>query len=148
MHLIGVSHPGPSKVEEFRSVDYVAAREAFAAAKQSGIRHFIYLSVAHPAPTMKAYVEVRVECEALLRETGMNATILRPWYVLGPGHWWPYLFVPAYFIAELIPSTRDSARRLGLVDISQMIRILVWSVEHPAQGETALGVQEIKSGRE
>jgi uncharacterized protein YbjT (DUF2867 family) len=35
---------------------------------------------------MKAYIEVHAECEALVRQSGMNATILRPWYILGPGH--------------------------------------------------------------
>jgi uncharacterized protein YbjT (DUF2867 family) len=35
---------------------------------------------------MKAYVRVRQECEEILRESGLACTILRPWYVLGPGH--------------------------------------------------------------
>ena len=61
------------------------------AAKCAGIRHFVYLSVAHPAPMMHAYIAVRTECEGGHRHrAGLNATILRPWYVLGPGHWWPY----------------------------------------------------------
>jgi hypothetical protein len=40
----------------------------------------------------------------------MNATILRPWYVLGPGHQWPYLLLPMYKLMELLPSTREGAR--------------------------------------
>lgn len=52
-HLVGVSLPSPAKAKEFRSIDYVAATKAFDAAASSGIRHFVYLSVAHPAPTMK-----------------------------------------------------------------------------------------------
>jgi uncharacterized protein YbjT (DUF2867 family) len=56
------------------------------AAKEAGVRHFIYLSVAHPAPMMQAYLEVRIECEQAIQVAGLNATILRPWYVLGPGH--------------------------------------------------------------
>ena len=52
-------------------------------------------------PMMKAYIQVRSECEAMIRESGMNATILRPWYVLGPGHRWPYLLLPVYKIMEL-----------------------------------------------
>jgi uncharacterized protein YbjT (DUF2867 family) len=146
VHLVGVSHPGPAKAKEFRRIDYVAAREAFVAAKDSGVKHFIYLSVAHPAPTMHAFVQVRMECEELLRKTDMNATVVRPWYVLGPGHWWPYLLIPGYFVAELIPSTRETARRLGLVTIRQMIRTLVWAVENPAEGTRVLGVREIIYG--
>jgi uncharacterized protein YbjT (DUF2867 family) len=31
--------------------------------------------------------EARTRCEEMIRESGLNATILRPWYVLGPGHY-------------------------------------------------------------
>ena len=54
-----------------------------------------------------------------------------PWYVLGPGHRWPYLLVPMYAIARFIPSKRDVAQRLGLVTLRQMIDALVRAVEHP-----------------
>ncbi len=87
VQLVGVAHPSPAKAKEFRSIDFVSATEAIKVAPEAGIKHFIYLSVAHPAPMMKAYIQVRSECERLLRDSGMNATILRPWYVLGPGHW-------------------------------------------------------------
>jgi len=45
---------------------------------------------------MKAYIAVREECEEIIQESGLNATILRPWYVLGPGHRWPYMLLPMY----------------------------------------------------
>src|SRR5262249_36781308 len=89
VHLVGVAHPTPAKAEQFRSVGLVSIREAAPAAAAAGVRHFVYVSVAHPAPTMHAYVAARVEGEALLAATGLPATVLRPFYVLGPGHWWP-----------------------------------------------------------
>jgi len=55
---------------------------------------------------MKAYIEVRTQCEAMIRQSGMDATILRPWYVLGPGHRWPYFLIPIYKLMELLPATR------------------------------------------
>jgi uncharacterized protein YbjT (DUF2867 family) len=89
VQLVGVSHPNPSKAAEFRNVDLASGRSAVEAAKNAGVRHFVYISVAHPAPVMKAYIEVRSQCEAVINQSGMSATILRPWYVLGPGHRWP-----------------------------------------------------------
>jgi uncharacterized protein YbjT (DUF2867 family) len=145
VHLVGVSHPNPSKARQFRTIDLVAAREAIAVALPAGTRHFVYLSVAHPAPVMKGFIDVRMQCERLLQESGMNATVVRPWYVLGPGHWWPCLLLPVYIIAEWIPPTRESAQRLGLVSLGQMVRALVWAVENPAEGMRVLGVQDIKS---
>ena len=114
VHLVGVAHPSPAKAAEFRQVDLPSGLGAIAAAKSAGIQHFVYLSVAHPAPMMHAYIAMRSECEAAIESAGLNATILRPWYVLGPGHWWPYPLIPMYKIAELLPATREGARRLGL----------------------------------
>src|SRR4051812_22346076 len=68
VHLVGVAHPSPSKGKEFRRVDFTSASGAIEAATKAGIKHFVYLSVAHPAPMMKSYIEVRSECEAMLRK--------------------------------------------------------------------------------
>jgi uncharacterized protein YbjT (DUF2867 family) len=131
VHLIGTAHPGPGKAEEFRRVDLPAARACIAAAARNGLPHFIYVSVAHPAPVMQAYIDTRVNAERELANTGLTATILRPWYVLGPGHRWPVVLKPFYAVAQCIPGFRDSARRLGLVTLEQMIGALVQAVEHP-----------------
>ncbi len=147
VQLVGVAHPSPRKAAEFRKVDLVSGLAAVAAAKGAGIRHFVYISVGQPAPMMKAYVAVRAECEAAIRAAGLNATILRPWYVLGPGHWWPYLLLPAYKFAELLPPTRDGARRLGLVTLAQMTLALLRAVENPVQGTRIISVPEIRAAR-
>ena len=133
VQLVGTPHPSPAKAAEFERVDLVAVRAAVAAARQLGAAHFIYLSVAQPAPAMKAFIAVRARGEAAIREAGLTATFVRPWYVLGPGHWWPYALVPLYAIARLIPSTREGATRLGLVTIDQMLSALVHAVENPPQ---------------
>lgn len=144
VQLVGVAHPSPAKAVEFRRVDLPAGLGAVAAAKAVGVRHFVYLSVAHPAPTMQAYVAVRSECEQAIESAGLNATILRPWYVLGPGHWWPYLLLPMYKLAELLPATREGARRLGLVTLEQMTNALTVAVENPVQGIRVATVPEIR----
>jgi len=80
---------------------------------------------------MKDYIRVRSECEEKIVASGMRATILRPWYVLGPGHSWPYLLKPGYWVARQIPSMREGAMRLGLVTLEQMLGALVAAVETP-----------------
>ena len=147
VQLVGVAHPNPSKAAEFRNVDLASGKTAIEAARDAGIKHFIYVSVAHPAPVMKAYIKVRSECEALIRQSGMNATILRPWYVLGPGHRWPYLLLPTYKLMELLPATRAGAERLGLVTLEQMVQALASAVENPAQGVTIVEVRQIRVPR-
>jgi hypothetical protein len=55
------------------------------------------------------------------------------------------LLLPMYWILELVPSTRMSAKRLGLVTSDQMIAALARSVEHPAEGFRVLEVPEIRA---
>jgi uncharacterized protein YbjT (DUF2867 family) len=145
VQLVGVAHPSPAKADEFRKIDLPAGLGAVAAAKSSGIRHFVYLSVAHPAPMMHAYIAVRSQCEAAIESAGLNATILRPWYVLGPGHRWPYLLLPLYKIAEWLPQTREGALRLGLVTLEQMLNALTFAVENPVAVRRIVTVPEIRS---
>jgi uncharacterized protein YbjT (DUF2867 family) len=145
IHLVGVPHPSPAKAAQFRTIDLVAAREAIDSCAELGMRHFIYLSVAHPAPAMKAYIAVRAECEQMIADSHLNATILRPWYVLGPAHRWPYLLLPLYKLCELLPFTRDGALRLGLVTLDQLILALVEAVESPVHGTRTIGVPEIRT---
>ena len=144
VHLVGTSHPAPWKAEQFRRVDLASVRASIEAARTAGVRHFVYLSVAQPAPAMRAYVAVRAECEALIAGAGLAATFLRPWYVLGPGHRWPYALVPFYALLERLPATRETARRLGLVKLRQMIAALVWAVENPPAERRVMDVPAIR----
>jgi uncharacterized protein YbjT (DUF2867 family) len=131
VHLIGTPNPNPAKAAEFQRVDLGSARVSATAAARAGIAHFVYVSVAQPAPMMRAYVEARAAAEAAIGDAGLTATFVRPWYVLGPGHRWPYLLLPFYAVAERLPPTRDGARRLGLVTLAQMTRALVKAAENP-----------------
>jgi uncharacterized protein YbjT (DUF2867 family) len=145
VHLVGTPRPSPAKARQFAEVDLVSIREAAAAAVEAGVAHFVYVSVAQPASVMKAYVAVRAQGEALVRGTGLAATFLRPWYVLGPGHRWPYLLVPAYWVLERLPKTRETARRLGLVSLREMVAALVEAVERPPRGVRVVPVPEIRA---
>ncbi|MES1240447.1 MAG: NAD-dependent epimerase/dehydratase family protein [Acidobacteriota bacterium] len=145
VHLVGVSHPAPWKERQFREVDLASVRASVQAARTAGVRHMVYLSVAQPAPVMKSYVAVRAECERQIAEADLSATCVRPWYVLGPGHLWPYALLPIYALFERFPSTSDTARRLGLVRRAEMIDALVWAVENPAEEARVMDVEWIRS---
>lgn len=144
VQLVGTPHPSPAKAQEFISVDLAAARAGVVAASMARVAHFVYVSVAQPAPVMRAYQAARAEAEGLIKDAGLHATVLRPWYVLGPGHRWAYALLPLYWIAESIPSRRETARRLGLVTLPQMVNALVHAVEHPAEGMRVVTVPEIR----
>lgn len=145
VQLVGVPHPSPAKAAEFRSVDLASARASVSAAASAGVKHFVYVSVAQPSLVMKAYQAARAEGEQMIRDSGLNATILRPWYVLGPGHRWPYALIPMYWVFERLPGTRETALRLGLVTLEEMVAALVQSVQSPPSQVRVLEVPAIRS---
>ena len=145
VHLVGVAHPSPRKAALFETVDRTAAEAAFRVVRAAGVRHVVYVSVAQPAPVMRAYVAARAACEAALRAAGLDATVLRPWYVLGPGHRWAHALRPLYAVAARLPGTAEGARRLGLVTLPQMTAALVEAVEAPAAGVRVWDVPRIRA---
>jgi len=147
VHLVGVPKPSPAKARQFREVDLVSIQATVAAVLRiQPPPHLVYLSVAQPAPVMKAYVAVRREGEALIVAKGLTATCLRPWYVLGPGHRWPVVLAPVYALLGLFPSMRGGTERLGFVTLAEMVSALVAAVEHPADGVRIVEVPAIRAG--
>jgi len=145
VHLVGVAHPSPGKAALFLSIDLASVVAATEAARTAGASRFVYVSVAQQAPILRDYIAARAAGETKVRDTGLPASILRPWYVLGPGHRWPCFLAPFYGIAWLLPQAREAARRLGLIRRSTMIRALVHSVESERPGLEVLGVPALRA---
>ena len=85
----------------------------------------------------------------MIREAGLTATIVRPWYVLGPGPLVARRWSPLYKLAESFPRLATQRERLGLVTIEQMVNALVRAVENPplAGQQRIVEVPEIKRAR-
>ncbi|MBL8524034.1 MAG: NmrA family NAD(P)-binding protein [Betaproteobacteria bacterium] len=152
VQMVGVPHPSPRKAQAFRDIDLAAALAGLSAAKKGHAAHFVYLSVTQftdgKAPAMQAYVASRAEAEArIAADAGAGhlcATFLRPWYVLGPGHRWPLLLKPLYWLASLVPSKRDNVAAMGLVTREEMVAALVDAIEHPPLDLRIIGVPQIR----
>jgi uncharacterized protein YbjT (DUF2867 family) len=145
VQLLGVPHPGPKKKEQFRTIDLASAKASAIAALHAGVKHLVYVSVAQtPTNIMKDYQECRAEAETTIRATAIPATFIRPWYVIGPGHYWPLLFQPLFKILEWIPSTSAKAKALRVVYLKQMLNALVYAIEHMPNGIDIIEVNDIR----
>jgi uncharacterized protein YbjT (DUF2867 family) len=145
VQLLGVAHPSPAKAKQFQDIDLRSVKASAAAAAKAGADHLIYVSVnSAPSKLMAAYQQVRKEGEWYCRQLQLNCTFLRPWYVLGPGHWWPLLFFPLYGIAEMIPAWRVRARQRALVTIQQMLNALVQAVEAVPEPLREMEIRDIR----
>jgi len=150
VHLVGVAHPGPGKKEQFEQIDLVSVRQAVQAAVEAPIAQFIYVSVAQaPTRIMADYQAARARGEQLVADAflpdNLAVTILRPWYVLGPGHWWPLLLLPLFWLARLRSDWRAKAAAFEPVWIGRMLNALEFAVLHaPEKNPRILEVQDIR----
>ena len=144
VQLAGTAHPNPAKLVRFQSVDLGVGCERADAAAKVGAKLFLHVGVAHQAPMTKSYIAVRSAVEEHMQKSRLDATMLRPWYGLGPGRRWPLPPKPALALMELLPATKESVKRLGLVTDGQMNAALVRAVEEPAMGIRISNVPEIR----
>jgi len=146
IQLLGVPHPSPKKAGQFKEIDLRSVKASADAASYAGVSHFIYVSVAMTASRfMHAYQEVRREGEEYCLNKKLNCTFIRPWYVLGPGHWWPVLLLPFYGLAEIVPSWRMKARSMALVTIKQMLNTLLFAAESESRPLHILEIKDIRN---
>lgn len=145
IHLVGAAHPAPWKSKAFEQIDKASLTCSLKAAQTAAVRHFVYMSVAQPAPVMKSYVRIRSECENLLRKSGLAVTILRPWYILGPGRRWPVFLMPVYSILKRIPAMAARIERFDFVTVQQAAGAIIQAVEDPPEGVQVLEVAQIRN---
>lgn len=147
IQLIGTPSPNPAKVEEFRRIDGGAGKEGALACTAAGIGQYIYLSVPLDLPIMTSYVAVRAEVEALIRELGLHATIIRPFYVLGPGRRWPYLVMPLLWLSRIVPGLAQRTRSMIFNTRDQVVHAIVHAVLHPPTGVDVIDGRKLKTLR-
>jgi uncharacterized protein YbjT (DUF2867 family) len=145
IQLLGVPHPSPAKAQQFTSIDLASVKASADAAAKAGVSHFIYVSVSmQHSNLMQAYRQVRNEGEYYCISKGLNCTFIRPWYVLGPGHWWPVMLLPFYLLANMVQSWKQKAAGMALVTLRQMLAALVNAIEAAPQQQTIIEIAAIK----
>ena len=146
VQLLGVPHPGPKKKDLFKSIDLESAKASAIAAKHAKTRHFVYVSVAQtPTKIMQDYQECRAAGESAIADEGLSTTFIRPWYVVGPGHYWPLFLLPLFKILEILPSTSQKATALRLVYLQQMLKALLFAIENPFEGIRIIEIDQIRN---
>ncbi|CAN5841374.1 hypothetical protein BH10BAC2_BH10BAC2_50060 [soil metagenome] len=146
IQLLGVPHPRPKKKEQFKTIDLASAKASATAAENAGVKHFVYVSVAQtPTSIMYDYQQCRAEAEMAIRATNIPATFIRPWYVIGPGHYWPLFFLPLFKLLEWIPATSAKAKALRVVYLKQMLNALIDAAENEATNINIVEIDDLRN---
>ena len=83
IHIAGLTNtPDPAK---FESVNVAGTANVIAAAKQNGVKRFVFVSsLSARKPELSAYGASKATAEELVRSSGLDWTIVRPPAVYGP----------------------------------------------------------------
>ena len=137
VHLVGIIREAGGQT--FESVHVEGTAQVIEAAKDAGVRRFIYLSALGAKPDSPSrYSSTKFAAEELVRQSGLDWVILRPSVIHGPrgefvnmvadfarGRRAPYAFMP-YFGVGL---TGHTPRLLQPVDVRDVARATADAVE-------------------
>lgn len=149
VHCVGIRREFPPDIT-FESAHTRATLATTEAAKNRGVRRFIHISALGTRPNAPtAYHRSKYEAETIVRQSGLEWTILRPALIHGPdgefiqmakawalGRSAPYFFMP-YFARATPPSgfppvPKPESARLQPVHVDDVAAAIVASLAKPA----------------
>jgi uncharacterized protein YbjT (DUF2867 family) len=84
INLVGVLHNGPRNAS-FAQSHVNLAGKVVAACRDSGVRRLLHMSALHAAAERPSeYLRSKGEAEAIVRNSGLDVTVLRPSVIFGP----------------------------------------------------------------
>jgi nucleoside-diphosphate-sugar epimerase len=143
LHLIGVHRPAPWRIKAFKEIDLGSVLESIKSAQSADCQHFIYVSVAMESSVMFTYQANKKRAEAALNSSGMNVSLLRPWYVVGEGRTWVKIFNGLYNLAEKYPNLLAKVRKFRLVSHQQILDTLIHAIESEPKNLTVYEIDDI-----
>ena len=109
VQLIGTMRARFSTGDTYRSSDVGTTRQLVAAAKATGVDHFLLLSSAGAGRPRGGYLEAKAEAEQIVRGSGIPWTIFRPSALIGRGR--------EDGVSRLDPVLRVGARALEFIGL-------------------------------
>jgi nucleoside-diphosphate-sugar epimerase len=142
IHLVGILTENADEGVTFERVHVEGTRRMVAGATQAGVRRFVHMSALGSRPGAPTeYHRTKFEAEQIVRQSGLDWTIIRPSLIHGPGsdfmrqeaRWSrhrapPFLFMP-YFGAG--PLGCRTVGRLQPIYVADVARAIVDAMENP-----------------
>ncbi len=131
INLVGVLHDGPGK-SSFAQAHVELARKVVGACRQEGVRRYIHMSALNAdVKGPSAYLCSKGEAEAVVRDSGLDATIFRPSVIFGRDDSFLNLFA---MLLKLLPVVflASPRARFQPVFVEDVAAAFVKSLEDPA----------------
>lgn len=102
VHLVGVRLKEARKTgKNYEDVDVGSAIASIEAMKRSSTRRILILTAADIGNSF--YVRCKRKVEKLTKDSGLDWTIFRPSFILGPGREWPVILTPILWALGHLP---------------------------------------------
>jgi NADH dehydrogenase len=130
VNLVGIKRP--TAHQGFEEAHVAATRRLIDGARRAGIGRLVHVSVVcrRPDPGL-AYHDTKWRAEALVRDSGLAATILRPGVIYGPGDDMITHLVKMIRFAPIFPVVGDGGSLLQPVDVRDVALAVVRALERP-----------------
>ena len=131
VNLIGINRE--TRTQTFQRVHVDAPRHLAAAAKETGIRRLIHISVVAARPDQsQPYHDSKWQAEELIRNSGLDFTVLRPGVIYGPGDDMITHLVKMIRFCPLFPVVGRGRSLLQPVSGQDVARVVSAAIENQA----------------
>ncbi|MBS1913828.1 MAG: NAD(P)H-binding protein [Bacteroidetes bacterium] len=145
VHLVGIRRAETKRTgRTYEDVDVGSVRSVTEAMTRTGVRRILLLSAG--AIGNSYYVQCKARAERIVLDAGLDWTIYRPSFILGPGQEWPIVMEPVLAALSCLPGTiGDVARRARSVRREQLASAMVWALDHGSAIGEIFDVPRIRS---
>ena len=144
VHLVGtrrkeIKETGLGYIE----IDLGSAMAAAEAMTVKKIKRILFLSAG--AIGDSEYVRTKLKAEYAIRDAGLDWTIFRPAFIIGPGQQWPFLMGPFLWLLGLMPANVGiTARKAGNLSREELAKAFIRALESDEMIGKILEVPDIK----
>lgn len=144
VHLLGIRRKEiKSTGLTYDDVDVGSVRVMVEAMKRSDVRRMLLLSAG--AIGKSVYVQCKGRAEKIVQDAGLDWTIYRPAFILGPGQEWPRMLEPGLALLGTLPGHfGDVARRARAVRREELAACMAWSLGHEESAGAIYDVPAIR----
>lgn len=130
IHLVGILIE--PKGASFQKIHVEGTQNVLQAARQAGVRRFLYMSALGTRPHAKSrYHQTKWEAEERVRQSGLDVTLFRPSVVFGPEDVSVNWFAKMVRFFPIVPIPGTGRNRLQPVWVEDVADAMIQSLERP-----------------
>ncbi|MDA8412633.1 MAG: complex I NDUFA9 subunit family protein [Desulfobacteraceae bacterium] len=132
INLVGIIREFPSRGITFERLHVQATANMLAATRKAGIRRYLQMSALGTRPEAQSrYHRTKFRAEELVRSSGLEATILRPSIIYGPGDAFITMLARQLRLAPIMPVIGSGTYRLQPIHVEDVTRCFALALEMP-----------------